>query len=71
MAFNEKFQAGETYGDPEEPGYSFDDPAQIAHDLMKELASVRSQVTLSEVIDILQSLTKKPLDDKKGYTHRP
>ncbi|KAK0625776.1 linoleate diol synthase [Immersiella caudata] len=64
-----KFQAGETYADEEDgPAYTFEDPARIAQDLMKELVAVGSQVSLTEVIAILQGLTQKPLDDKKGMT---
>ncbi|KAK4442291.1 heme peroxidase [Podospora aff. communis PSN243] len=64
-----KFQAGEAYADEEDgPAYTFEDPAKIAQDLMKELASVGSNVSLPEVIAILQGLTQKPLDDKKGMT---
>jgi hypothetical protein len=63
-----KFQAGEAYADEEDgPAYTFDDPAKIAQDLMKELAAIGSQVSLPDVINILQGLTQKPLDDKKGY----
>jgi len=62
-----KFQAGESYADEEDgPAYTFDDPAKIAQDLLKELAAVGSQVSMTEVIGILQGLTQKPLDDKKG-----
>jgi hypothetical protein len=67
-----KFQAGEAYADEEDGhAYTFDDPAKIAQDLMKELASVGSNVSLPEVIAILQGLTQKPLDDKKGYVLDP
>lgn len=70
MSFETKFQAGESYGDAtKEPAYSLDDPVQIAKDLMKELVSVKSQVTLPELIEIIQSLVQKPLDDKKGYVN--
>lgn len=64
-----KFQAGEAYAEEEAgPGYSFEDPARIAADLMKELASVGSQISLPDVINILQGLTQKPLNDKSGMT---
>jgi hypothetical protein len=67
MASAEKFQAGESYGDQKKASaYSLDDPVKIAQDLLKELASVRSQVTPHDLVEIIQSLTGKPLDDKKG-----
>ena len=70
MSFETKFQAGESYGDAtKEPAYSLDDPVHIAKELMKELVSVKSQVTLPEVVEIIQSLVQKPLDDKKGYVN--
>ncbi len=68
MASNEKYQAGESYADTKEPKtiYSLDDPVKIATDVLKELVSVSRQITLSELVDIITSLTQKPLDDKKG-----
>ncbi|KAK0716063.1 heme peroxidase [Lasiosphaeris hirsuta] len=69
MASSEKYQAGETYADNKKgTTYSLDDPVALAQGLLKELASVNSQVTLSEVVGIIQSLTAKPLDDKTGST---
>ncbi|KAK1761591.1 Psi-producing oxygenase A [Echria macrotheca] len=69
MASTEKFQAGESYGDQKKAAaYSLDDPVKIAQDLLKELASVRSQVTPHDLVEIIRSLTEKPLDDKKGTT---
>ncbi|KAK5651915.1 hypothetical protein OQA88_11574 [Cercophora sp. LCS_1] len=69
MSFNEKFQAGESYADEEpEAPYSLDDPVRIAQDLIKELASVKSQISPTDVVAIIQGLAVKPLDDKKGST---
>ncbi|KAK0629535.1 heme peroxidase [Bombardia bombarda] len=65
---DEKYQAGESYAEEKLPSYSFDNPTKLAQDLLKELASVRSQVTLPELVAVLKSLTQKPLDDKTGAT---
>lgn len=66
MASAEKYQAGESYSDEKKSSYSLDDPVRLAAAIVKELHSVRAQVTPQEVIDILKSLTQKPLDDKTG-----
>jgi cytochrome P450 len=68
-AKDEKYQDGESYSDQsKDPGYSLDDPTTIAKDLLEELASVRSQVSLQELIGIVKSLKEHPLDDKKLTT---
>jgi len=67
MASTEKYQAGESYGDEKKKSdLSLDDPVKLAAALMKELHSVHSQISLQEAIDIIKSLTQKPLDDKTG-----
>ncbi|KAK0718667.1 linoleate diol synthase [Lasiosphaeria miniovina] len=66
---NDKYQAGETYKDATKaPAYSLDDPLPIAQDLVKELAGVLGQVSVKDVLGILESLTQKPLNDKTGST---
>lgn len=67
MASTEKFQAGEKYGDEEISHYSMDDPAELAKGLIKELASVGTQVSLLDAIGMIKALKEKPLDDRKGY----
>jgi hypothetical protein len=69
MAPDDKYQDGETYRDASKdtgPVYSLDDPTKIVQDLVKELASVRKEVTPVELIGIVKSLKEHPLDDKKG-----
>lgn len=68
-ATDEKYQDGESYSDQsKDPGYSLDDPVTIAKDVLNELANVRTQVTLPELIGIIKSLNEHPLDDKKLTT---
>lgn len=69
MSFNEKFQAGEAYGDGQKTSdIALADPAQIAADLLRDYVGLRSQVSLPEITDLIKSLIEKgkPLDDKKG-----
>lgn len=68
MAFyTEKYQAGDSYTDEKQDSpYSLDDPVRLAAAVIKELHSVKAQVSPQEVVDILKSLTQKPLDDKTG-----
>ena len=66
MALVERFQAGERYGEDEDLAYSLDNPADLARGILKELAGVRTQVSLSELIGIIKTLKEKPLDDRKG-----
>ncbi|KAK3389209.1 heme peroxidase [Podospora didyma] len=68
MSSDEKFQAGESYGDNDEPKYSLANPIPLAQAVVTELAAVNKQVSVTDVIAIIQSLTQKPLDDKKGAT---
>jgi len=66
MASVERFQAGERYGEDEELAYSLSDPVDLARGILKELAGVRTQVSLSELVGIIKTLKEKPLDDRKG-----
>uniref|UniRef100_A0A0L0MYV5 linoleate 8R-lipoxygenase n=1 Tax=Tolypocladium ophioglossoides (strain CBS 100239) TaxID=1163406 RepID=A0A0L0MYV5_TOLOC len=71
MSFDEKFQAGEAYGDGRKGSANFfADPAKIAADILKDYAGIRSQASLTEITGLIKSLLEKgePLDDKKGTT---
>ncbi|KOS19260.1 Psi-producing oxygenase A [Escovopsis weberi] len=69
MASDPKYQAGEAYKDPTTPELDFGSPASIAA-LLFDYASVRSQVSLKELVNVLGTLLKPnaPLDDKQGAT---
>ena len=69
MSFNEKYQAGESYGD--NPGQAekslLDNPTQFATDILKDYASARGQASLAELVQLFQSLKSGgPSDDRKG-----
>lgn len=70
MSFNEKFQAGESYGDAKTGSTSLlDDPIKLATDIIKEYAGVRTQASIPQLAELIKELTiekGKPLDDKKG-----
>jgi linoleate 10R-lipoxygenase len=69
MSFNQKFLAGESYGDERKSSASFfNDPAKIAADLLRDYAGLRSQITPAEIVGLVKELLSKgePLDDKKG-----
>ncbi|KPM36966.1 Psi-producing oxygenase A [Neonectria ditissima] len=71
MSVNEKYQAGETYGEGRKSSSSLlDDPTKLATDLLKDFAGLRSQVSVPEVAGLIKELMQKgqPLDDKKGTT---
>ncbi|KAI2608367.1 heme peroxidase [Hypoxylon fragiforme] len=71
MPSEEKFQAGEAYGDVEKDSANFfSDPAKIAQDLLKDCAGLANQTTLPELVGLIKELLQKgqPLDDKKGNT---
>lgn len=70
MAYTEKFQAGENYGDAREDSANiFADPLKLATDILKDYSGVRTQVSVQELAGLIKGLTQKgqPLDDKKGY----
>lgn len=70
--FNEKYHAGDTYGEDEKAedgtGYSLDEPAELVAGIIKELAGVGTQVTPVEVAKVLKSMKQKPIDDRSGAT---
>jgi hypothetical protein len=69
MSFNEKFQAGESYGDSkEDPSSLLNNPEKLVADLMKDFAGVRSQASPAQLLGLVKELLQKgqPLDDKKG-----
>ncbi|KAL0943400.1 linoleate diol synthase [Colletotrichum truncatum] len=71
MAFNTKFQAGESYGDERNASSNFfADPAKVAADLMKDLVGLKNQISIVELTGLIKELLSKgePLDDKKGTT---
>ncbi|ROT36144.1 heme peroxidase [Sodiomyces alkalinus F11] len=72
MSSNEKFQAGEAYGEArhESSGSLLDDPLKIATQLVKDYAGVRSQASIPELAGLIKQLRSKgePLDDKQGTT---
>lgn len=69
MPSDEKFQAGEAYGDVEKD-YSniFSDPTKVATDLVKDYAGLRSVASVPQIAGLIKELLNKgqPLDDKKG-----
>jgi linoleate 10R-lipoxygenase len=71
MAYNEKYQAGESYGEAVKGTSNFfADPAKVAKDLLKDYAGLRSEVSLGEISGLIKELLQKgePLDDRKGTT---
>ncbi|KAH0432490.1 linoleate diol synthase [Colletotrichum camelliae] len=71
MAFNTKFQAGESYGDERKGSNNFfADPKKVAVDIIKDLGGAHGQLNPLEVAALIQQLLQKgePLDDKKGTT---
>ncbi|RFU32277.1 hypothetical protein B7463_g4075, partial [Scytalidium lignicola] len=69
MSSNEKFQAGEAYGESQNESSNFN-PAKVATDLMKNYASIRTQASVAELSGLIGELVQKggPIDDKKGTT---
>lgn len=68
-SLNEKFQAGESYGDSRKDSENFfSDPTKVAADILKDYVSVRGQTSQAELLGVIKSLLNKgePLDDKKG-----
>ncbi|KAI0555851.1 heme peroxidase [Xylaria curta] len=71
MASDEKFQAGEAYGDPRKQSDNFlSDPVKVATDLLRDYAGLRSQASIPEIVELIKELMNpgEPLDDKKGTT---
>ncbi|KAI6090870.1 heme peroxidase [Hypoxylon rubiginosum] len=71
MGSNEKFQAGEAYGDVEKDTSNFfSDPTKIATDLVKDYAGLRSVASVPQIAGLIKELLNKgqPLNDKNGNT---
>ncbi|XXH00292.1 hypothetical protein Hte_006634 [Hypoxylon texense] len=71
MPSDEKFQAGEAYGDVEKDYSSiFSDPTKVATDLVKDYGGLRSVASVPQIAGLIKELLNKgqPLDDKKGNT---
>lgn len=70
MTHEDKFQAGEAYGDdhPDSGGDLLDDPLKLARQLVRDYAGVRSQATVPELVGLIKQLMNKgePLDDRQG-----
>lgn len=67
--FNQKYQAGESYGEDRQSSSSFfADPAKAAADILKDYVGIRGQTTPAELLGLIKELLQKgqPLDDKKG-----
>ncbi|KAF4123830.1 hypothetical protein GMORB2_5546 [Geosmithia morbida] len=71
MPSNEKFQAGESYADPEPTkGKPIDlsDPVGAAKALFTDYVAARGELTFPELLSILKDLMAKgPSDDRKGW----
>lgn len=70
MSFTEKFQPGESYGDPRKAaGGILADPLKLATDLLKDYSGLRSQASVKEIAELIKEVLSsgEPLDDKKGY----
>ncbi|KAK3988374.1 heme peroxidase [Cladorrhinum sp. PSN332] len=69
--FEEKYIPGDSYSDDESDegeGYSLDKPTELAAGLLRELTSVGREVSLPEIVKVIQAVTTKPIDDKTGGT---
>ena len=70
FSFTEKYQAGETYADEPKPTKTsfLDDPVKLATDIFKDVAAIRSEISLPELIGLVKGLMNKgePVDDRKG-----
>jgi linoleate 10R-lipoxygenase len=72
MSFNEKYQAGESYGDAPRAKQAnlLDDPVKVATNILKDYAGARQAATLPELVGLVKSLMSdgEPSDDRKGNT---
>jgi len=70
VSVDEKYQAGEDYGDVRTQSSSsfLADPVKVAKDILKDLSGLHGQVTVQQIVDLITELTHpgQPLDDKKG-----
>lgn len=70
MPSDEKYQAGEHYGDAEKESTNyFADPTKIAKDILKDAVGLAGKVTIRDIVSLIEELVQvgQPLDDKKGY----
>ncbi|WPH03723.1 Hypothetical protein R9X50_00660600 [Acrodontium crateriforme] len=72
MSFDEKYQAGEAYGEAPKPTPSgfFSDPVAAATAILRDYAGARCEATLPQLINLIKSLTMPDtlIDDRKGNT---
>jgi linoleate 10R-lipoxygenase len=72
MSFEEKYQAGESYGNaPKAAKATFlSDPVQIATAIFRDYAAARSTASLPQLVGLVQGLMSdgEPSDDRKGNT---
>ncbi|TWU70930.1 hypothetical protein ED733_001561 [Metarhizium rileyi] len=72
MSFDEKYQAGESYGAESNASkaVSLDDPAAVAAAIIKDYAGARCAASLPQLIELVKSLKNadEPSDDRKGNT---
>ncbi|KHN98764.1 heme peroxidase [Metarhizium album ARSEF 1941] len=71
MSFEEKFQAGEAYGDPhKESSHLMADAADVAEYIWNHGAGVQKLTSRMEIMELIRELLHKgePIDDKKGTT---
>lgn len=69
MSFDEKYQAGESYGDAPKAAKAniLDDPAAVAAAIIKDYAGARCAATVPQLIALVKSLKSEgPSDDRKG-----
>ncbi|PHH71179.1 hypothetical protein CDD82_6708 [Ophiocordyceps australis] len=72
-AQEQKFQAGEGYQEASGTVSSAnlrDNPVQVATDLLRDYAGLRSQASVPEIVGLINELVRpgQPLDDRKGTT---
>ncbi|KAL2753091.1 hypothetical protein ACRALDRAFT_2044747 [Sodiomyces alcalophilus JCM 7366] len=74
MTFDEKFQAGEAYGNGDahhgSRDFLLEDPVKIATQLVKDYAGVRRMASIPELAALIRQLLHKgePIDDRQGTT---
>jgi hypothetical protein len=69
MSFDEKFQAGEAYGDSKGSSPDLGDPVKLATAILKDYSGVRSRISVTELASVIKTMLfdkGKPLDDKNG-----
>ncbi|KAI8959978.1 heme peroxidase [Daldinia sp. FL1419] len=71
MPSDEKFQAGEAYGDGDNgPTNYFANPTKIATDILADGKGLKGKVSIKELVNLIEELIQvgQPMDDKKGNT---